>query len=86
MPQSTKPFCIIFHQKNTNIKNCDESKYLKLTPINKKHIDELEKYEEIFDNIIKVDHLIKSKSNKSDDHDDNYMKIKIKSDGKLPSE
>ena len=71
---------LIFRNANGYFEEINKSKYLTLVPTNETK-EKTKKYEEFWS---KIRDLIRSVTKKSDDYDENYIKIKFNSDGKLP--
>ena len=77
---SINPLYIISNRINGYFEEIKENKYLTLVSTNESK-EKIKKYEELW---IKVNNLIKTITEKPDDYDEKYMKIKIDSDNKLP--
>ena len=70
----------MFNKMNGYFQEINENKYLTLVPANEIK-EKIKTYEELW---IKIRNLIRSVNKKSDDYDEQYIKIKLNSDNKLP--
>ena len=70
----------MFNKINWYFEKINRNKYLKLGATNERK-EKQKKYEELW---IKIRNLIRSVTKKSDDYDENYIKIKLDSDDKVP--
>ena len=74
------PLHLMFNKMNGYFQEINENKYLTLVPANEIK-EKIKTYEELW---IKIRNLIRSVNKKSDDYDEQYIKIKLNSDNKLP--
>ena len=73
---SVNPLYLIIDKINGYTEESNGNKYLMLVPTDKSK-DTLKRYEELQ---TKIRDILRSKTNNSDDYDENYMKIKFNSD------
>ena len=77
---SLNPLYLVFNKVNEYFEEINGNKYLMVAPTNESK-ENIKKYEELR---IKIRYLINSVTEKSDDYDKKYMRIKSDTDDKLP--
>ena len=77
---SLNPLYLVFNKVNEYFEEINGNKYLMVAPTNESK-ENIKKYEELR---IKIRYLINSVTEKSDDYDKKYMRIKSETDDKLP--
>ena len=77
---SLNPLYLVFNKVNEYFEEINGNKYLMVAPTNESK-ENIKKYEELR---IKIRYLINSVTEKSNDYDKKYMRIKSDTDDKLP--
>ena len=77
---SLNPLYLVFNKVNEYFEEINGNKYLMIVPTNESE-ENIKKYEELR---IKIRYLINSVTEKSNDYDKKYMRIKSDTDDKLP--